>query len=158
MFNIAITILSIIGCATPASHTINNVGTVVNVIDGDTINVNVNNITKHVRLIGIDTPETKHPTKTIGCYGKEANAYMVKLLPKGTQISLVLDKETTDKYGRVLAYVYIKSNNLFVNLNLVAKGYAKVMTFKPNVLHKYEFIQAQTKAKTNQVGLWDKCK
>ena len=151
---IMLSLLSILGCEISDTNT----GTLISVIDGDTIDVNVNGQTQRVRLIGIDAPETKHPTKQVGCYGMEANRYVNTLLPKGTKVILRLDKEATDKYGRTLAYVYLKSNNLFINLQLITKGYAKTMKFKPNTLHAYEFEKAQTKAKTNQVGLWDKCK
>ena len=153
-----ISIITTYGWVTINANNEYDTGTIVSIVDGDTVDVNTNNITKRVRLIGIDTPETKHPTKKTECYGKEANTYMAKLLPKGTKINLVYDKETKDKYGRILAYVYIKSNNIFVNLNLVSNGYAKTMKFKPNTLHAYEFEIAQTKAKTNQIGLWNKCK
>jgi micrococcal nuclease len=153
-----ISVIATFGWVTASTDNKHNVGTIVDVVDGDTIDITTNNITKRVRLIGINTPETKHPTKKTECYGKEASEYMVKLLPKGTKVNLVYDKETTDKYGRVLAYIYVRSNNMFVNLNLVSKGYAKTMTFKPNTLHAYEFEIAQKIAKTNQIGLWNKCK
>jgi len=151
-------VISTFGWLTANTNNQHNVGTIVNIVDGDTVDINTNNITKRVRLIGINTPETKHPTKKTECYSKEANDYMEKLLPKGTKVNIVYDKKTTDKYGRVLAYIYVNSNNMFVNLNLVSNGYAKTMKFKPNILHAYEFEIAQTKAKTNQIGLWNKCK
>ena len=150
---IMLSLLSILGCEISDTNT----GTLISVIDGDTINVNVNGKTQRVRLIGIDTPETKHPNKKIECYGMEANRYVNTLLPKNTKVIIHLDKETKDKYGRMLAYVYIKHNNLFVNLDLIQKGFAKTMKFYPNVLHAYEFDKAASKAKTEKVGLWKMC-
>jgi len=130
--------------------------TVTSVVDGDTFDANIQGKEYRVRLIGVDTPETKHPTKPVGCYGPEASRYMTTLLPRGTKVVLRLDKEWKDKYGRMLAYVYV--NNTFVNLKLVEEGFAKPMKFYPNVLHAYEFDKAANKAKAEKVGLWKMCK
>ena len=136
----------------------NSVGTVMSVVDGDTIDVSIQGVKTRVRLIGVDTPETKHPTYRVGCYGPEASRYVNTLLPKGTKVILRPDKEAKDRYGRMLAYVYIQHNGLFINLDLVRKGFAKPMKFYPNVLHAYEFDKAASKAKEGKVGLWKMCK
>ena len=130
--------------------------TVISVVDGDTFDANIQGKKYRVRLIGVDTPETKHPTKQIACYGPEASRYLSTLLPKGIKVVLRLDKEWKDKYGRMLAYVYV--NNLFVNLNLVEKGFAVPMKYYPNVTHANEFQLAADKAQASNIGRWKVCK
>ena len=81
-------------------------GTVVQVIDGDTVVARVDGRDEHVRLIGIDTPETVDPKRPVMCFGPEASAETHQLLPAGTPVRLVHDVEARDAYGRLLAYVY----------------------------------------------------
>ncbi len=159
IINVLTTIVLSISIIPDCSNTkTNSVGTVRSVIDGDTIDVSIQGVKARVRLIGVDTPETKHPTKQVSCYGPEASRYVNTLLPKGTKVVLRPDKETKDRYGRMLAYVYIQHIGLFINLDLVQKGFAIPMKFYPNVLHAYEFDKAADKAKTAKVGLWRMCK
>ena len=94
------------------------------VVDGDTIDIAIGGNTERVRLIGINTPETKHPTKGVECFGPEASAYTEQLLTTGTALRVERDIEARDKYGRLLLYVYIENSNVFVNLDLVLQGYA----------------------------------
>ncbi len=98
-------------------------GVIVDVSDGDTITVSLGGREEKVRLIGVDTPETVHPTKPVGCYGPEASAFIKAQLPKGTRVKLVRDLEARDYYDRLLAYVYRSSDNAFMNLELVRLGY-----------------------------------
>ena len=128
------------------------------VVDGDTIDIAISGNTERVRLIGINTPETKHPTKGLECYGPEASAYTEQLLPKGTKLRVERDIEARDKYGRLLLYVYIENSNVFVNLDLVLQGYARPMVFEPNTAHKADFAQAATQAELRNVGLWQACR
>ena len=128
------------------------------VVDGDTIDIAISGNTERVRLIGINTPETKHPTKGVECYGPEASAYTEQLLPKGTKLRVERDIEARDKYGRLLLYVYIENSNVFVNLDLVLQGYARPMVFEPNTAHKADFAQAATQAELRNVGLWQACR
>ena len=159
IINVLTTIVLSISIIPNCSNTkTNSVGTVISVIDGDTIDVNIQGAKTRVRLIGVDTPETKHPTKRVGCYGTEASRYVNTLLPKGTKVILRPDKETKDRYGLMLVSVYIQHNGLFINLDLVQKGFAKPMKFYPNVLHAYEFDKAASRAKAAKVGLWRMCK
>ncbi len=118
------------------------------VIDGDTIEVNYE--TK-VRYIGIDTPETKHPRKPVQRMGKEASRAN-ELLVLGKRVWLEYDVERTDKYGRLLAYVYV--DGVMVNEHLVRAGYAHVSTYTPNVRYVDVFLQAQTAAREKRLGLW----
>ena len=124
------------------------------VVDGDTI-VLVGG--ERVRLIGVDTPETKDPRKSVQCFGKEAAAFTSTLLPPGTHVRVVLDVEPRDRFGRTLAYVYREADGLFVNAELVRNGYAQLMTIPPNVAHVDEFRALQTEARDGGRGLWSAC-
>jgi len=135
-----------------------NSATLKGVVDGDTIDIAIGGKTERVRLIGINTPETKHPTKGVECYGPEASAYTEQLLPKGTKLRVERDVEARDKYGRLLLYVYIANSKVFVNMDLVMNGYARPMVFEPNTAHKADFAQAATQAELRNVGLWQACR
>lgn len=128
--------------------------TVERVVDGDTI-VLVGG--ERVRLIGVDTPETKDPRKAVQCFGVEASAHTTGLLPSGTPVRIVHDVERRDRYGRTLAYVYREADGLFVNADLVANGYAQILTIPPNVAHVDEFRALQTGARDTNRGLWGSC-
>ncbi len=128
------------------------------VVDGDTIDIEIGGNTERVRLIGINTPETKHPTKGVECFGPEASAYAEQLLPAGTALRVERDIEARDKYGRLLLYVYIAYTNVFVNLDLVMNGYARPMVFEPNTAHMADFAQAATQAELRNAGLWQACR
>ena len=119
------------------------------VVDGDTIAL-ANG--ERVRYIGINTPETKHPTKPVEYFGREAYQYNKKLVDK-RWVRLEFDVEKRDKYGRLLAYVYV--DDTFVNAKLVEEGYAQVYTFPPNVKHQELFLKLQREARENNRGLWD---
>lgn len=130
---------------------------VVRVVDGDTINVrfkeelNDGNIYK-VRLIGIDTPESKHIDKSKNTKeGQIAYEYTKKML-EGKDIILEFDIAPKDKYGRFLAYVYLE-NELY-NKHLLDIGYAKIMTIQPNSKYVEIFKKAQKEARENNRGFW----
>ena len=145
-------------CSNESLNASPNSATVKRVVDGDTIEIAIGGKTERVRLIGVDTPETKHPTKGVECYGPEASAYTQQLLPEGTAVRVERDIEARDKYGRLLLYVYIADSNVFVNLDLVLQGYARPMVFEPNTAHKADFAQAATQAELRNVGLWQACR
>jgi len=119
-------------------------------VDGDTILLSNG---KRVRYIGIDTPETKHPHKPVEEFGEEAYQYN-KSLVEGKRVRLEYDIEKRDRYGRILAYVYV--DEVFVNAELVKEGYAQVYTFPPNVKHQELFIGLQRMARDEGRGLWGK--
>ena len=145
-------------CSNESLNASPNSATVKRVVDGDTIEIAIGGKTERVRLIGVDTPETKHPTKGVECYGPEASAYTEQLLPTATALRVERDIEARDKYGRLLLYVYIADSNVFVNLDLVMNGYARPMVFEPNTAHKGDFAQAATQAELRNVGLWQACR
>jgi len=124
------------------------------VVDGDTIEVTKKGVKEKVRLIGVNTPETVDPRKKVECFGKEASAYAKEILI-GKQVKLVTDDTQTryDKYGRLLAYVY-REDGLFVNADLIAKGYAYEYTYRLPYLHQKEFKKLQDDARINKRGLW----
>jgi micrococcal nuclease len=124
------------------------------VVDGDTIVVG-DGVT--VRLIGVDTPETKHPTKPVQCYGREASKETAALLPRGTRVRLVYDVERTDRYGRTLAYVVRVRDGLFVNAALLRDGFGLPLTIAPNVAHAEAFAALARQARAARRGLWGAC-
>jgi micrococcal nuclease len=132
--------------------------TIITVIDGDTVDIEIDGRTERVRLIGVNTPETKHPTKPIECFGPEASAYMTQLLPKGTDVRIVRDTEARDRYGRMLLYLYRNSDNLFINLDLISRGYGTPMSIEPNTFHRNDFVHAAALAEATNVGLWQACR
>ncbi|WP_194973916.1 thermonuclease family protein [Aquiflexum lacus] len=123
-------------------------------VDGDTFWItNSKGEREKIRLIGVDTPETRRTgKKDIGYYGKEAAAYVVKLLD-GQKIRLEYDVGKYDRYKRTLAYVYLEDGT-FLNAHLVENGYAMVMTVIPNVKHAELFVKLQKDARKQKRGLW----
>jgi micrococcal nuclease len=126
---------------------------VTEVSDGDTIRINpAVDGNDEVRLIGIDTPETKDPSEGIEPYGPKASSYASSRL-SGERVGLDFDEERTDQYGRLLAYVYPSGGNMF-NVDLVRNGYAQVYTVPPNDEYQDKFESAQQKAKSAGLGIW----
>jgi len=132
-------------------------GTIVRVVDGDTVIASFAGHDERIRLIGINTPETVHPTKPVECWGPEASHHTKEILPAGTPITIQRDVEPRDKYGRLLAYVWRTSDGLFVNLELVADGYARPYPFEPNTSREQEFATAANNAQSQHLGLWGHC-
>ena len=132
-------------------------------IDGDTIAVTLNDDAngspgvENVRLIGIDTPETKRPDTPIECFGKKASAATASLIPPGTPVRLERDVEERDRYGRLLAYVFRANDGLFINHELVRTGFAAAYTYPPNVAYSDTFREAAEVAQAVGVGLWGEC-
>ena len=124
---------------------------VIAVTDGDTIKLENGEV---VRYIGIDTPETIHPSRPVQCFGKEASDRNKELV-EGKLVKLEKDIRDKDKYGRLLRYVWV--GELFVNDYLARQGYAYAHTFPPNVKHSEQFVQAQQEARKNNRGLWAGC-
>jgi micrococcal nuclease len=121
---------------------------VASVVDGDTIKLENG---QAVRYIGIDTPETVHPSKPVQCFGKEASAKNKELV-LGKEVRLVKDVSETDKYGRILRYVYVGDS--LINDYLVRNGYANSYSYPPDVKFQDQFKQAEEEARTNKRGLW----
>jgi micrococcal nuclease len=122
------------------------------VVDGDTIVVRLDGRSERVRYIGIDTPETHHPDKPVQRFGPEATEANRRLV-EGRTVLLELDVEPRDKYGRLLAYVYLEDGT-FVNASLVEDGYARLMTIPPNLKHTDLFRRLLREAREAERGLW----
>lgn len=150
-------LLITVGCTQQGKSAVDS-GTVVEVIDGDTVDLSLADHRQRVRLIGIDTPETKHPTKPVQCYGPEATSFIESLLPRGTKIHIERDTEARDAYDRLLVYLYRDSDNMFINLELVLQGYAHVLTIEPNLAYMERFVAASRDAQSNSRGLWQACR
>lgn len=131
--------------------------TIEYVVDGDTVDMIIDGIEERVRLIGIDTPETKKENTPVECFGPEATAFTQSLLPEGTEVYLERDVEGRDIYGRLLAYAYLVDSGVFVNLEIVRQGYAQPLTIPPNVAHTTEFVEAAREAERTNAGLWGTC-
>lgn len=121
---------------------------VTKVVDGDTITLETG---ETVRYIGIDTPETVHPKKEVMCYGKEASE-MNKQLVEGKIVELEKDVSNTDRYGRLLRYVWI--GDVLLNEYLTREGYAISSSYPPDIKYQYLFTEAENLARTDQKGLW----
>ncbi len=120
------------------------------VIDGDTIELSTG---ERVRLIGVDTPETKDPRRPVQYFGEEAAAF-TKRMVEGKRVRLEYDWERKDKYGRTLAYVYLEDGT-FLNAEIIRQGYGFAYTRFP---FKYleEFRKLEREAREAGRGLWAK--
>jgi micrococcal nuclease len=118
----------------------------VRVIDGDTIEVVVNGETRKVRYIGMDTPEREDD---FFAEATNANAQLIT----GQTLTLVKDVSETDRYDRLLRYVFV-GEHIFVNYELVKQGYAQIVTYPPDVACEEFFREAQTNAREQELGLW----
>ncbi|CAN5842496.1 hypothetical protein BH24ACT3_BH24ACT3_08180 [soil metagenome] len=154
---LVVAITLVCGCGGKASPTESGAATVVRITDGDTLVLDLGGAEETVRLIGIDTPETKHPTKPVMCFGAEATAHLDELVPEGSAVRVERDVEARDRYDRLLLYLYRADDGLFVNLAMVEQGYAAVSTFPPNVAHTEAFVSAAADARAQQRGLWGAC-
>ncbi|MFP3906033.1 MAG: thermonuclease family protein [Acidimicrobiales bacterium] len=130
---------------------------VATVVDGDTVVLDLSDGREHVRLLGIDTPETSHPTRPVECFGAEATARLTELIPPGSVVRLERDVEGRDHYGRLLLYLYRADDDLFVNEALVNEGFAVALPVDPNDAHRTTFAAAQQQARADQRGLWEAC-
>jgi micrococcal nuclease len=124
---------------------------VARIVDGDTIVVTIGEEDLRVRLIGIDSPETVHPSRPVQCYGEEAKEKLTELIDEKT-IWLEKDVSETDRFGRLLRYVYV--GDIFVNEYMVREGYAFAVTFPPDIRYRDLFAEAQAEAEENKRGLW----
>lgn len=135
-----------------------DVGVVVAVVDGDTIDIRIAGRDERVRLIGIDTPETHVDEGPPECYGPEASAHLAGLLPIGSQVRLTRDVVGRDDYGRLLAYVHRRDDGRFVNAALAAGGFARPLTIAPNDAYARRFVDLATAAEAADRGLWEACR
>ncbi len=135
---------------------------VVRVVDGDTIDVLIGGQQFRLRYIGIDTPETVDPRRPVECYGREASQRNRQLV-EGKSVGLERDVSETDKFGRLLRYVWLDPSTgsgqaQMVNATLVAEGFATAATFPPDVKYADTFSALEAEARAAGRGLWgDAC-
>ncbi len=143
--------LAVTGCSEPAADSVGG-GTrttarVTKHTDGDTLWLS--GIGK-VRLIGVDTPEVYGQAE---CYGREASAFVERTVPLGSEIRYRLGVDERDRYGRALAYLWLRDGR-FLNRLLVARGYAQPLTVPPNVEYEDLFVRVARRAREAGRGLW----
>jgi len=131
--------------------------TVVEVVDGDTVRLQFGPVVETARLLGIDTPESVHPTVPEQCFGSEATAELRRLLPVGTQVDVFRDADGRDHYGRLLLHLRRTDDGLAVNLHLVENGFAAAAFYEPNHHDRSRFLDAERRAKAEGRGLWGVC-
>lgn len=140
--------------------------TCLRVVDGDTLKVRIDDRQESVRLIGIDTPESRVNKKafrdaqrsrqdvdTITGMGKRAEAFTKTLVRKGDVIRLEFDVQQRDRYRRLLAYVYLDDGKM-LNEEIVKAGYAQPMTIPPNAKYQDRLLKAYREARNSNRGLW----
>jgi micrococcal nuclease len=127
---------------------------VLRVVDGDTIEVLLDGTEEDVRYIGVDTPESVAPGEPVECYGEAASDFNAELV-EGEDVSLVFDAELRDRYGRLLAYVYV--GDVLVNAELVARGFARTLEIEPNTSKAPRFERLEQRAGAAGRGLWGAC-
>jgi micrococcal nuclease len=123
-----------------------DLATVTYIVDGDTIDVDIGGTTYRVRYIGMDTPER-------GDYFFSEATEANRALVEGQQVILVKDVSETDRFGRLLRYLYLQ-DGAFVNAELVRQGYAVIATFPPDVRHQELFLGLEREARAAGRGLW----
>ncbi|MBE2267314.1 MAG: thermonuclease family protein [Anaerolinea sp.] len=116
---------------------------VTRIIDGDTIDVEINGVGYRVRYVGVNTPESDQP-----CYEAATNANAA--LVEGKTVMLVRDVNNTDQYGRLLRYVYV--NGEFVNAELVAEGWAEAVEYPPDTAQADYFHSLEVNARIQRIG------
>jgi micrococcal nuclease len=139
---------------------------IVQVIDGDTVVVQRGTKREHLRLIGIDTPESRPNRRAerqshdrgidqrqIIQYGHQAANYTRSLLPKRSTVFIEYDVDNRDHYQRLLGYLWLP-NGKMVNQEIVRAGYAYLLTVPPNVRYREQLAKAFSEARKNQRGLW----
>ncbi len=143
-----------LGLATTTPNTIGTFYKVTKVTDGDTIHIMMEGNDEVVRLLGINTPETVDPRRSVECFGKESSDRM-KDIAKGQIVKLEYDDSQSlrDTYGRLLAYVYLEDGQM-INRKMIAEGYAYEYTYLTPYKYQREFRQLQKLAQSSSRGLW----
>jgi micrococcal nuclease len=129
---------------------------VIRVVDGDTIVVRTRGRVAKVRYIGMDTPESVKPDTPVQCYAKAASHRNSQLV-SGHDVTLVVGAEPHDRYGRLLAYVYVAPTGGMVNATLLREGYARTLTIAPNDRLAAQFAELQKEAQSAPRGIWSHC-
>jgi len=121
-------------------------------VDGDTADLVIDGEVHKIRFLAIDTPETKHPTKGSEPYGKEASEFTCKALNSAKKITLEYEKDKSDKYDRVLAWVFVDGELL--QGKLVRKGLAKVAYLYDDYKYTEKLQKLESEAKSDKINIW----
>lgn len=127
---------------------------VLRVVDGDTIEVDLDGREEDVRLIGVDTPETVKPGEPVQCFGPQASEFAKSVLEDET-VRLEFDRELRDVYDRLLAYVFVEDR--FVNAELIEGGFARTLEIEPNTSRAAQLARLEAAAGAAGRGLWGAC-
>lgn len=145
------------GCSNDRGDGPTTSAVVEQVVDGDTIDIQVGGAVERVRLIGIDTPESVARSVPVQCFGREASEALTAVLPVGTIVTISRDVEARDRYGRLLLYVHRAADGLFINRWLIEAGLADALNYEPNLTYATEFTRLSERAAAAGVGLWGSC-
>ncbi|MEM8904423.1 MAG: thermonuclease family protein [Actinomycetota bacterium] len=159
---VAVALAALAGCGddeatAPPQPERADIGVVVQVLDGDTADIEIQGVVERVRFIGIDTPEPIGGRREAECFGDEASELTRRLLPEGTLVRLERDVEPRDVFDRLLAYVFRVDDDLFVNLHLAETGYADQLVIEPNSAYAGPIGRAVGAAREQDLGLWGAC-
>lgn len=164
-FLLALTLTATLAIASPASLLAQEV---VFVYDGDSFQADIGALTQNIRLIGIEcaegtpSPKARREAKRLGItmkeyltHGDRASAFTRSLLPKGSKFRIEYDKEKRDKYGRLLAYVFLPDGRL-LNEEILKAGHGDLFRSTENIKYKARLETALDHAKKNRLGMWAK--
>lgn len=129
---------------------------VVKVVDGDTMDFSINGKTERIRVIGINTPETVDPRKSVECFGLEASKQAKNYLTVGMDVQLEADpgQGERDKYQRLLRYVWTNNGSVDYGKMMISQGYAYEYTYNTPYKYQSTYRQAQKDAESGRKGLW----
>ncbi len=155
LFDMKSTDIINIGLPQTTPNTVGIYYQVSKITDGDTVHVIIEGKDETVRLLGINTPETVDPRRTVECFGKEASLRM-KEIAQGKIVRLEYDdtQDLRDTYGRLLAYAYLEDGQM-INRKMIAEGYAYEYTYLTPYKYQREFRESQYVAQSAKRGLWN---
>lgn len=153
IFVILLSIFITSGCSVETDVT-GDEATFIRVVDGDTLIAEIDGKEEYVRLLLVDTPETKHPSKDVQPFGEEASLLMEDTFEKNETIGLEFGTEKRDKYDRILAYLYNADDVMFNEL-LLEEGLARVaFVYPPNDKYVDDFYEIEEQAMNDHKGIW----
>jgi micrococcal nuclease len=160
LFNVlAVVLVGFVVAACRDEHALPaDVGVVERVVDGDTVELRIGGRDERVRLIGIDTPELHTESGVPECFAVEALRFTSAVLSIGADVRLERDVVGRDDYGRLLAYVYRRADDVLINELVIAQGFARPLTIAPNDSLSPRFVASALAAESADLGLWGACR
>lgn len=158
VISIVFLVFALSSCSNPfAGNAVFETYRVLKVVDGDTIDVLYNGQSKSVRYIGIDTPETHNNSKPVGKYGTDAAEFNAKMISEASSdVKLEFDGDSEDRYGRLLAYIWVDSgaSEVMLNSSIIKNGLAWPLTYSDTSKHTAEFWKDYRYAYEHRLGLF----